>query len=122
MCTQDEESVLDTNEFMTPASEREADWAAAALDAETPARRQGREGETRRGASTPLPPAPVGTRHQASVFAALQREIEDASPRWLAPQFKMQRKLLPGGEAEEMRMNDVASFFADMLRQPFPRV
>ena len=122
VCTQEDESVLDTNEFMTPASERETDWAAAALDAETPAHRQWREGETSRAVSTPLPPAPGGTRHQASVFATLQREMEDASPRWLAPQFKMQRKLLPGGEAEEMRTNDVASFFANMLRQPFPSV
>ena len=81
VCTQEEESVLDTNEFMTPASERETDWGAAALDAETPARRQGRKGETSRAASTPLPPAPWGTCHQASVFAALQREMEDASPR-----------------------------------------
>ena len=81
VCTQEEESVLDRNEFMTPASERETDWGAAALDAETPARRQGRKGETSRAASTPLPPAPWGTCHQASVFAALQREMEDASPR-----------------------------------------
>lgn len=92
------------------------------MDAETPARRQGRKGGTTRAAPPPLPPAPVGTRHPASVFAALQRKMEDASPRWLASQFKMQRKLLPGGEVEEMRTNNVASFFADMLRQPFPRV
>ena len=124
VCTQEEESALDEEEFLTPASEWEAGWMTATLAAATSARQQGCKGGPRRAtaAPPPLPPAPARTRQPTSVFAALQREVEDASPRWLESQFKMQRKLLPRGEAEEPRANDVVTFFADMLRQPFPRV